>query len=247
MAGWSGDLRVRPGSLVFAGAPGSAVSHRHAAHQLVLMREGTVTLTGADGGGVAAGAALIPSGAEHAIGSDPSAVGIVAFADAGTTVGRGLLARFSGDPADPNAWIDAARPVQGLASGEDPWEVAALALAVLAGEPDRRREPSPALDRAVALLPELLAGPVRLGDLAAEIGMSADGLGRLFRTTFGMTFPTYVRWARLSRAAEAVLAGATITDAAHQAGFADGAHANRVCWEMFGISPLDATRDLGRS
>jgi hypothetical protein len=30
-----------------------------------------------------------------------------------------------------------------------------------------------------------------------------------------------------------------VTDAAHLAGFADGSHANRVCWEMTGAAPRE--------
>src|ERR1700751_4962575 len=31
--------------------------------------------------------------------------------------------------------------------------------------------------------------------------------------------------------------GRSVTDAAHLAGFADGSHANKVCWEMTGAAP----------
>jgi methylphosphotriester-DNA--protein-cysteine methyltransferase len=39
-------------------------------------------------------------------------------------------------------------------------------------------------------------------------------------------------------------AGVPITDAAHMAGFTDGSHANRVCWEMAGAAPSDIARAL---
>jgi AraC-like DNA-binding protein len=48
----------------------------------------------------------------------------------------------------------------------------------------------------------------------------------------------------LGRATELVAAGASITDAAHGAGFADGAHLSRVCRRMFGIAPTDFTRQI---
>jgi transcriptional regulator GlxA family with amidase domain len=41
-----------------------------------------------------------------------------------------------------------------------------------------------------------------------------------------------------------LFAGGTLTDAAHAAGFADSAHMNRVCHEMFGLAPSEAVRRL---
>ena len=43
---------------------------------------------------------------------------------------------------------------------------------------------------------------------------------------------------------EALQQGASLTDASHAAGFTDSAHANRVCHEMFGMSPSRASRHL---
>lgn len=97
---------------------------------------------------------------------------------------------------------------------------------------------------AVELIPRLLPGTVRLGDVAKHVGLSAGRLGRLFNDQVGQSFPTYVRWARLRAAVEAVRDGASLTEAAHSAGFTDSAHANRVCHEMFGLSPSAASRDL---
>ncbi|HUH71781.1 MAG TPA: hypothetical protein VLZ05_24605 [Mycobacterium sp.] len=38
--------------------------------------------------------------------------------------------------------------------------------------------------------------------------------------------------------------GVSVSDAGHLAGFADGSHANRVCWEMAGAAPRDFARPL---
>ena len=46
-------------------------------------------------------------------------------------------------------------------------------------------------------------------------------------------------WLRLQRAASSLQAGLSITDAAHEAGFADAAHLSRVCRRMFGIAPSE--------
>jgi len=43
-------------------------------------------------------------------------------------------------------------------------------------------------------------------------------------------------WLRLMRAVERFAAGASLTDAAHEAGFADSAHLSRTFRRMFGIA-----------
>ncbi|WP_282781747.1 helix-turn-helix transcriptional regulator [Nocardia sp. CC201C] len=100
----------------------------------------------------------------------------------------------------------------------------------------------PALRRALALLPGMLDGPVRLRDLAEAVGISASRLGHLFAEEVGMGFPPYLRWARLRHAMEHARLGGTLTTAAHAAGFADSAHLTRVCHEMFGLAPSELVR-----
>lgn len=102
----------------------------------------------------------------------------------------------------------------------------------------------PSLRAAVELISQRLPEPETLGGVATGVGLSSSRLSRLFRDQLGQTFPTYVRWARLRLAIDAVRAGASLTGAAHAAGFTDSAHANRVCHEMFGLSPSQASGQL---
>lgn len=102
----------------------------------------------------------------------------------------------------------------------------------------------PSLRRAVEILPDLLAGPVKITDVACAVSLSPDRLGRLFAREFGLSFPAYVRWLRLIRAFEVARAGASLTDAANAAGFTDSSHANRAFHEMFGLGPAVARRHV---
>ena len=70
------------------------------------------------------------------------------------------------------------------------------------------------------------------------------GSAGCFARDVGLSFPAYVRWARLIRAMEVARTGGTITDAAHAAGFTDSSHANRVFHEMFGVAPIDVHRSV---
>ncbi|WP_435070034.1 helix-turn-helix transcriptional regulator [Amycolatopsis thermoflava] len=90
----------------------------------------------------------------------------------------------------------------------------------------------------------MLDATVRLTEVAGVAGISASRLGHLFRDEIGLPFRAYVRWARLQRAIEHARTGATLTDAAHAAGFADSAHLTRVCHDMFGLAPSALTRGV---
>jgi len=53
----------------------------------------------------------------------------------------------------------------------------------------------------------------------------------------GLPFRRYVLWGKLSGAMAAFGRGATLSAAAHAAGFADSAHLTRTWRAMFGITP----------
>lgn len=73
-------------------------------------------------------------------------------------------------------------------------------------------------------------------------GLSPSRLRHLFTEQLGLSFRACVRWPRLQAGMRVVEAGGSLTDAAHAAGCADGAHATRVYREMFGLAPSVAGR-----
>jgi AraC family transcriptional regulator len=77
-------------------------------------------------------------------------------------------------------------------------------------------------------------------DAAARVaGLSASRLSHLFVEATGLSFKTYLLWVRLTRAVGLMADGATLTEAAHGAGFADSAHFSRTFRRMFGIAPAN--------
>jgi AraC-like DNA-binding protein len=77
-------------------------------------------------------------------------------------------------------------------------------------------------------------------DLACSVGLSASRLRHVFAAEIGMSFRRYVLWLRLSAILDALVAGSSLTAAAHAAGFADSAHLSRTFRRMFGIAPSAA-------
>ncbi|MGK0203627.1 MAG: AraC family transcriptional regulator [Planctomycetota bacterium] len=97
------------------------------------------------------------------------------------------------------------------------------------------------LDARVGLiLEELRADPNRYGsisELAAHVGLSPRTFRYLFSREMGISCQRYLVWIRLYNAVRELAAGASITDAAHQVGFADAAYLARTFRRMFGITP----------
>ncbi|MBJ6766001.1 AraC family transcriptional regulator [Myxococcaceae bacterium JPH2] len=103
----------------------------------------------------------------------------------------------------------------------------------------------PAIKRLIAILPERIeAGDVSQRALAQEVGLSAGRIGHLFSTSIGIPLRPYILWLRLRRATEAFQDGATLTQAAHVAGFTDSSHLSNAFRRMFGLAPSEVARGI---
>jgi AraC-like DNA-binding protein len=78
--------------------------------------------------------------------------------------------------------------------------------------------------------------PVSLADAAELAGLSKARVRHLFVEQTGLPFRTYLLWLRLMKGLEAFAGGASLTDAALDAGFADSAHFSRTFRRMFGTA-----------
>jgi AraC-like DNA-binding protein len=99
-------------------------------------------------------------------------------------------------------------------------------------------------DSRVTLARELLAAaPERrtsLGHIAASVSLSRSRLAHLFSAEVGLPMRRYLLWLRLRDAIVALAQGASITAAAHAAGFADAPHFSRTFRRMLGFTPSEA-------
>lgn len=82
---------------------------------------------------------------------------------------------------------------------------------------------------------------VSLPEAAGRAGLSPDRARHLFVAQTGLPFKTYVLWLRIERATALYAAGSSLTEAAHEAGFADSAHFSRTFRRTFGL-PAAALR-----
>jgi AraC-like DNA-binding protein len=80
-------------------------------------------------------------------------------------------------------------------------------------------------------------GRLSLKRMAAMAGLSDSRLMHVFTTSVGIPTRPYILWLRFQRAYGEMLMGATLTEAAHRAGFADAAHLSRIMKRISGATP----------
>ena len=81
-------------------------------------------------------------------------------------------------------------------------------------------------------------GTVSIGDLAAQVDMSADGFIRLFRRTYGVTPHQYLLAKRLDAAGSLLRrTDYSLTRIAMETGFASSSHFSTVFRSQFGLTP----------
>lgn len=108
------------------------------------------------------------------------------------------------------------------------------------GEPNRDR----ALVARVCAHIDAAEKAPRLGDLAAEAGVSASHLQRLFKSSLGITPKEYASTRRLQRLKERLKAGGSVTNALYDAGFGSSSRLYENGSARLGMTP-DTVRRAG--
>lgn len=94
----------------------------------------------------------------------------------------------------------------------------------------------PRIAQAIAWLEAHLHEKIALPDVAAQIHLSPERTRHLFVQEAGVSFSQFLMWKRIKVAiVQAVGEGASLTEAAARAGFADQAHFSRLFKRTFGI------------
>lgn len=187
---------------------------------------------------------IIPSRQPHAMDATALSASAVLFVEPETREGRTLAERYleGGIASLPDHVFDALVPplfqawrdersadvvsacaqqlIRGLTGGEPPSEVS-----------DER------ILRAIAYIQAHVGQSITLEHVAAEACLSPSRFRHLFVEQTGVGLRPYVLWRRLLRVWELLAGGASLSAAAHAAGFADAAHLSRTSRTMFGFPP----------
>src|SRR5262249_8827350 len=121
--------------------------------------------------------------------------------------------------------------------GIDEWaRRAASILGVTTTDP--RRVMHPGVRKLLAQLRNSgLEDDTSLEALAEAVGLSPGRLMHAFTESTGIALRPYLAWLRVQRAACAITAGSSLTEAAHVAGFSDASHMSRTFRSKLGVTP----------
>lgn len=187
---------------------------------------------------------VIASRQPHSMDSSHVPFGVVLFVEPETREGRALTERFQLDGITPlsaeaiadvapalfSAWLEqgtakaivqaARRVVQTLAGGVAPSVVS-----------DER------ILRATSYIKSHLSESLTLEKVAEVACLSPSRFRHLFVEETGTALRPYILWCRFLNVWDRLMAGESLSAAAHAAGFADAAHLTRTSRRMFGVPP----------
>lgn len=186
---------------------------------------------------------IIASRQPHSMDATHVGFSAVLFVEPETREGRALTERFGdgGMTALPSeVFRPAAAALFDALRSPDASAMAAAARSVVA-ELTGGMDPSTTSDerilRATAYIGSHLDADVDLETVAEVACLSPSRFRHLFVEETGMALRPYILWRRFIRVWELLAQGASISAAAHAAGFADAAHLTRTSRRMFGLAP----------
>jgi AraC-like DNA-binding protein len=239
-----------PAGLVVWGPGATSSLHAHHAVQLILTLDGHGRLRGrARQRWTDFTAALIGPDVPHEVDARGTTV-VIAFVDPQSEVGGGLLGRLKAPvsvlpAAEVERWRrELGAPSLGPAAVETWWRAR---IAVSRAHPRIHPRVSRVL-RWLRSNVDASAEDCSLEALAERAGLSPSRFMHAFTQSLGVPVRPYLLWLRLQHAAGRLLSGATATEAAHEAGFADAAHLSRTFRRTLGTTPREiaASRAQGQ-
>lgn len=232
--------------MLYAGAVAPTATHAHPTMQIAFAPGADLALRDELGRIARGDAFVVPARARHAVTTHcPRAIVLHVPVDGGSTRAlRGLDVA----PDDARAWCAASErfafpPLVVPRTWTEAERLARDVLACVVPAAPRPAPSHPAVRRALAHLTNRRGEDLRLPDLARAVGLSPSRLSHLFSEEVGTSLRAYTAWTRLRRAAGRLAEGASITRAAHDAGFVDGAHMTHAFKRTFGLSPTELASD----
>jgi AraC family transcriptional regulator len=190
------------------------------------------------------GGALIPSRQPHSIDATGVETTAMIFVEPETPQGRLLAQRYlrNGVASLPDdilgalapALFDAAEASDGESRIVDACQ---RLLHALTGNTEHEVAVDRRVSRAISYINANLHDTLTLERIASEACLSPGRFRHLFVEETSMALREYILWRRFVKVWELLNRGATLSNAAHTAGFADAAHLSRTSRKFFGFPP----------
>jgi AraC-like DNA-binding protein len=188
--------------------------------------------------------AIIPSRQPHSMDATRVLPNAVLFVEPETRQGRALTERYLRDGIahiPPEILAEVRAPL--FAAWREERTVAAVQRAAqrvihaLTGGVEPSVVSDERILRAMAHIRAHVHAPLTLDAVADVACLSPSRFRHLFVEQTGMGLRPYILWRRFLHVWELLMAGETLSSAAHAAGFADAAHLTRTSRTMFGFPP----------
>ncbi len=238
-------LRARQGKapwphVMIVWGPGfRAAAHRHHCAQLLVTLRGSLLVRGArEKAWRKCGAVWVRPDAAHEVDARGSTL-LIGFINAESDVGAALSERIESEiGCVPARQVERWRAVLGPTPNEartERW----LNNFLLDARTDVAIHPG--VRRVLSYLqePRAMLNDLSLKTLAGIAALSPSRFMHAFTESVGVPVRPYILWLRLQRAACDLMDGASVTSAAHRAGFSDSAHLTRTFRRMLGATPSD--------
>ncbi|GAB3628407.1 helix-turn-helix transcriptional regulator [Pandoraea terrae] len=238
-----------PTAMIVWGAGDASSEHRHHSVQLILALTANLRIRRGDGEPWhLCDAALVRADAPHEVDARGATV-LIAFVEPESPLGEALAGRIPADIAHIPA-AEAARWRGAVCAAGSPSDAGIrrwLEADLLDGRPPPTLHPG--VRRVLRHVRNHLQEPdaLSLRALAVVAGLSPSRLMHAFTASMGIALRPYLLWLRLQLACGELMRGASVTEAALQAGFADAAHLSRTCRRMLGTTPTAIAARKARS
>lgn len=240
------EMFLWDGGCAFVGSSSARTAvHSHQAIQLTYGTDADLQMGwSADGPWVGGRLLLVASHQVHIMDATQVSLGVTKFIEPESIEGRALAALC---PPEGITALDPAPAAGALAElferflarrGDAAISAAARhVVTVLTHGVEPREATNERIVRALAWLNEHIREPVTLDQAAAAVFLSPSRFRHLFVEEMGMGLRPWLLWRRFMRTWGMIMEGATISRAAHEAGFADAAHFTRTSSRMIGVAP----------
>ena len=233
------------GGAIFLGTAGVIPAHAHQAIQICFRFAGRIRLrTNNAEPWTDYELAIVPSRQRHAMDGSRVHYGATIFVEPETREGRVLTERYARHgiaEVDRAPVADALSSLRAAALEQRGRTAIVEHARGVVQALTRQTEPNEASDerivRAVKYVNEHLSAPLTLKQVAGVAYLSPSRFRHLFAEQTGMGLRQYVLWRRFVSVWEHRMNGASLSTAAHAAGFADSAHLTRTSRRMIGMPP----------
>lgn len=233
-------LYLWPDRLLLLGPGFDTGFHRHHAAQLCLGLDGPLKLRhGRNESWVSAPGFFVAPDQPHQFDAGAGATAIL-YLEAESGACADCLRRHAQPGPSPLATTSELTPLQALRADGGQGRHLAAALRVFGIDETQQGivvPLDPRIANALNWIGAHIDTPIRLRAVAASAALSGSHFAHLFTAQAGVPLRRYVLWRRLREAIRLAMLGASLTEAAHAAGFADSAHLSRTFRETFGVTP----------